>query len=206
MMNLWWSLIMALGIMLFTQSGAQAAGVLKLPPPEKKGGMPLTAALEIRRTVRRFAARPLDLAQVSQILWSADGLNDPRGLRTSPSAGATYPLDLYLVVGERGVLDLAEGIYHYRVAEHALAPVAAGDLRAPVVRACLHQTWMAQAPVMVVITGEYRRCTARYGQRGIRYTHMESGNVSQNVFLASEALGLGPGSSGPLMIRPWLRP
>jgi SagB-type dehydrogenase family enzyme len=196
MINLGWSLIMVLGIMLFNQSGGQAAGVIKLPPPAKKGGMSVTAALEIRRTVRRFAARPLDLAQVSQILWSADGLNDLRGLRTSPSAGATYPLDLYLVVGERGVLDLAAGVYHYLVAEHALAPVAAGDLRTSVVRTCLHQTWMAQAPVMVVITGEYGRCTARYGQRGIRYTHMESGNVSQNLFLASEALGLGAGIVG----------
>jgi SagB-type dehydrogenase family enzyme len=196
MMNLWWSLIMALGIMLFNQSGGQAAAVIKLPPPVKKGGMPLAEALEIRRTVRRFAARPLDLAQVSQILWGADGVNDRRGLRTSPSAGATYPLDLYLVVGERGVLDLAAGVYHYLVAEQALTPIATGDLRAPVVRACLHQTWMAQAPVMVVITGEYRRCTARYGQRGIRYTHMESGNVSQNLFLTSEALGLGAGIVG----------
>jgi SagB-type dehydrogenase family enzyme len=196
MMNLWWSLILALGIMLFNHSGGQGAAVIKLPPPAKKGGLSLAEALEVRRTVRRFAARPLDLAQVSQILWGADGLNDPRGLRTSPSAGATYPLDLYLVVGERGVLDLPAGVYHYLVAEHGLAPVATGDLRAPVVRTCLHQTWMAQAPVMVVITGEYRRCTARYGQRGIRYTHMESGNVSQNLFLTAEALGLGAGIVG----------
>ncbi len=69
--------------------------------------MSLAHALEVRRTVRRFASRPLDLAQISQLLWSADGTSDPRGLRTSPSAGATYPLDLYLVVGERGVADLA---------------------------------------------------------------------------------------------------
>jgi SagB-type dehydrogenase family enzyme len=74
--------------------------------------------------------------------------------------------------------------------------VTPGDLRAPVVRTCLHQTWMAQAPIMVVVTGEYGRCTARYGQRGIRYTHMESGNVSQNLFLAAEALGLGAGIVG----------
>ena len=135
--------------------------------------MPLAEALEVRRTVRRFASRPLDLAQVSQLLWSAGGTSDPRGLRTAPSAGATYPLDLYLVVGERGVKDLPAGIYHYRVEAHALAPVAPGDARAAVARASLHQSWMAEAPVMVVITGEYRRCTARYGERGVRYTHME---------------------------------
>jgi SagB-type dehydrogenase family enzyme len=190
------SLIMVMGIMLFHPSGGQGAEVIKLPPPAKKGGMAVAEALEVRRTVRGFAARPLDLAQVSQLLWGADGISDPRGLRTSPSAGATYPLDLYLVVGERGVMNLPAGVYHYLVAEHALTPLAPGDLRAPVARASLHQTWMAEAPVMVVITGEYRRCMARYGQRGIRYTHMEAGNVSQNLFLTAEALGLGAGIVG----------
>jgi len=99
-------------------------------------------------------------------------------------------------VGERGVNNLPFGVYHYLVTEHALKPVAPGDQRAGVVRACLHQTWMATAPVLVVITGEYRRCTTRYGQRGVRYTHMEAGNVSQNLFLAAEDLGLGAGIVG----------
>jgi SagB-type dehydrogenase family enzyme len=190
------SLIMVMGIMLFHCSGGQGAEVIKLPPPARKGGMGLAEALEARRTVRHFAARPLDLPQVSQLLWGADGISDPRGLRTSPSAGATYPLDLYLVVGERGVMNLPAGVYHYLVAEQALTSLTPGDLRAPVARASLHQTWMTEAPVMVVITGEYRRCMARYGQRGIRYTHMEAGNVSQNLFLTAEALGLGAGIVG----------
>ena len=190
------SIIMAMGILLFPASGSQGAETIKLPPPVKQGGMSLAAALTVRRTVRRFASRPLDLAQISQLLWSADGRSDPRGLRTAPSAGATYPLDLYLVVGERGVKDLPAGVYHYRVEAHALAPVAPGDARGAVARASLHQSWMIQAPVMVVITGEYRRCIARYGERGVRYTHMEAGNVSQNLFLAAEALGLGAGIVG----------
>jgi SagB-type dehydrogenase family enzyme len=190
------SLIMVMGIMLFYPNGGQGGEAIKLPPPARKGGMAVAEALEIRRTVRSFAARPLDLPQVSQLLWGADGISDPRGLRTSPSAGATYPLDLYLVVGERGVMNLPAGVYHYLVAEHALTPIASGDLRASVARASLHQTWMAEAPVMVVITGEYRRCMARYGQRGIRYTHMEAGNVSQNVFLTAEALSLAAGIVG----------
>jgi SagB-type dehydrogenase family enzyme len=195
-MPIWWSLIMLLGIALLYPPGGQGAESVKLPPPVKTGGMSLAAALEVRRTVRRFASRPLDLSQVSQLLWGADGVSDPRGLRTAPSAGATYPLDLYLVVGERGVKDLPAGIYHYQAPAHALAPVAPGDARANVARASLHQGWMTQAPVMVVITGEYRRCAARYGERGVRYTHMEAGNVSQNLFLAAEALGLGAGIVG----------
>jgi SagB-type dehydrogenase family enzyme len=120
------------------------------------------------------------------------------------SAGATYPLDLYLVVGERGVKDVPAGIYHYQALAHALAPMAPGDARAAVARASRHQSWMAGAPVLVVITGEYRRCSARYGERGVRYTHMESGNVSQNLFLTAEALGPEP-IVGAFEIRPWPR-
>jgi SagB-type dehydrogenase family enzyme len=184
------------GLMMMFSSVGLAAEAVKLPAPNTKGGIPLTEALQARRTVRHFAARPLELAQISQLLWEADGLSDPRGLRTSPSAGATYPLDLYLVVGERGAANLPAGIYHYEVRAHALSPGTRGDLRALVAGACLHQTWVIEAPVMVVITGEYRRCSARYGQRGIRYTHMEAGNVSQNLFLAAESLGLGAGIVG----------
>jgi SagB-type dehydrogenase family enzyme len=187
---------MVLGITFFSPSGGQGAEAIKLPPPVKTGGMSLAEALTVRRTVRSFGSRPLSLAQVSQLLWGADGTSDPRGLRTAPSAGATYPLDLYLVAGERGVAGLAAGVYHYQVAAHALTLVAPGDARAAVARASLHQSWMTQAPVMVVITGEYRRCTGRYGERGVRYTHMEVGNVSQNLFLAAEALGLGAGIVG----------
>jgi len=195
-MYIFWSLIMAIGIMLVQPAGGQGADAVKLPAPARKGTLSVPEALAARRTVRGFAARPLSPAQISQLLWGAYGASDPRGHRTSPSAGATYPLDLYLVVGERGAPDLAAGVYHYLVAEHALKPLAPGDLRAAVARTCLNQTWMAAAPVLVVITGEYRRCTARYGQRGVRYTHMESGNVSQNLFLAAVDLGLGAGIVG----------
>jgi SagB-type dehydrogenase family enzyme len=195
-MYTWWSFIMVMGILLVPASGGQGAEAIKLPPPVKQGGMSLAAALEVRRTVRRFASRALDLAQISQLLWSADGTSDPRGLRTSPSAGATYPLDLYLVVGERGVKDMPAGVYRYQVGAHALTLEVPGEVRAAVARASRHQSWMTQAPVMVVITGEYRRCAARYGERGVRYTHMEAGNVSQNLFLAAEALGLGAGIVG----------
>lgn len=181
---------------IFNSPGGQAAELVKLPAPALKSQVSVEEALKARRTVRRFASRGLDLKQVAQLLWAADGVSDPQGHRTAPSAGATYPLELYLVVGERGVADLAPGVYRYRVADHALEPVVAGDLRAAVARAALHQTWMAAAPVIVVIAAEYRRCTNRYGERGLMYTHMEAGNVSQNLFLAAETLGLGAGIVG----------
>lgn len=184
-----------LGLMFTTAPGV-GAELVKLPQPSHQGTMSVEEALKVRRTVRQFASRSLDLKQVSQLLWGADGLSDPRGYRTAASAGATYPLEIYLVVGERGVADLPAGVYRYRVAEHALEPGLKGDLRQAVARASLHQAWMAHAPVMVVIAAEYRRCTGRYGERGVMYTHMEAGHVGTNLFLQSEALGLGAGIVG----------
>jgi SagB-type dehydrogenase family enzyme len=191
-----WGIVMVMMGIFFNPAAGQGAEAVKLPPPAPKGAVSVAEALKARRTVRRFASRTLALAQVGQILWAADGLTDPRGLRTAPSAGATYPLELYLVVGEQGVTGLAPGVYRYRVGDHALEPTVKGDLRDPVARASLNQSWMAEAPVIVVIAAEYRRCTARYGDRGVMYTHIESGNVSQNVFLQAEALGLGAGIVG----------
>jgi SagB-type dehydrogenase family enzyme len=175
----------------------QEKQVIKLPAPSHQGSMSVEEALKRRRTVRQFASRPLTLAQVSQLLWGADGISDPRGLRTAPSAGATYPLELYVVVGERGTVDLAPGVYRYLPQSHSLEPTPAkGDLRAQVARVSLHQNWMAEAPLMVVIAAEYQRCMARYGNRGIQYTHMEVGHLGQNLFLQAEALGLACGIVG----------
>jgi len=182
--------------LIFTAAPGLGAELVKLPPASHKGAMSVEEALKVRRTVRQFAARALDLRQVSQLLWGADGLSDPRGYRTAASAGATYPLEIYLVVGERGVTGLPAGVYRYLVKEHALEPGIKGDLRQAVARAALHQIWMTHAPVMVVIAAEYRRCTARYGERGLMYTHMEAGHVGTNVFLQAEALGLGAGIVG----------
>jgi SagB-type dehydrogenase family enzyme len=187
--------IAMMGIMLMA-SGTWGAARISLPAPALKGAVSVEEALKQRRTVRSFASRDLSLTQVSQLLWGADGVSDDRGHRTAPSAGATYPLELYLAVGERGVKDLAPGIYRYLTPEHALELVAPGEARPAIARASLNQTWMAQAPVLVVIAAQYRRCTQRYGERGVMYTHMEAGEVGQNVFLQAEALGLGAGIVG----------
>jgi SagB-type dehydrogenase family enzyme len=195
-MRFFWGVVTVMVTLFFTAAAGLGADPIKLPPPSHQGKVSVAEALKKRRTMRQFAQRGLDLSQVSQLLWGTDGQSDPRGLRTAPSAGATFPLEIYLVVGERGVTGLAPGLYHYRPDSHTLELTHKGDLRSAVARASLHQTWMAEAPVMMVIAGEYRRCTNRYGERGLRYTHMESGNVSQNLFLAAAALGLGAGIVG----------
>ena len=195
-MHLIWGLLMIMGGIFFQPASVPAAALVKLPPPALKGSVSLEEALKNRRTVRSFAARSLDLPQVSQLLWATQGITDPRGLRTAPSAGATYPLEIYLVVGDRGVTGLAPGLYRYRPGDHALELTLKEDLRAQVARACLSQSWMVGAPVLVVFTAEFRRCTARYGERGVMYTHMEVGHAGENLFLQAEALGLSAGIVG----------
>jgi SagB-type dehydrogenase family enzyme len=176
------------------QSEAQA--LIKLPAPALQGTIAVEQALKSRRTIRRFANKPLTQGQLSQLLWAAYGVTDPRGLRSAPSAGALYPLDIYVVIGDRQVSGLASGVYHYLPEKQALEPGRAGDLRNAVARASIYQNWMAEAPVMILITGEYRRCQVKYGQRGVMYTHMESGHAGQSIFLQAEALGLGAGIVG----------
>ncbi len=195
-MNLFWGAIMLIFGIFFQPPSAPGAELVKLPPPALKGAVSVEAALKARRTVRSFASRSLDLAQVSQLLWATQGISDPRGLRTAPSAGATYPLEIYLVAGNRSVSSLAPGVYRYRPGEHALELTLKGDQRSRVAQASLNQSWMATAPVMVVLGAEYSRCTKRYGQRGVMYTHMEIGHAGENLFLQSEALGLGAGIVG----------
>jgi len=192
-MNLLWAaLLIMLGIFWQPQAAA-SADLLKLPQPALKGQVSVEEALQKRRTVRSFAARALNLAQVSQLLWATQGITDAQGHRTAPSAGATYPLEIYLVAGERGAANLPPGLYRYRPGDHALELALKGDHRAAVARACLSQSWMTGAPVMVVIAAEFSRCTNRYGDRGIMYTHMEVGLAGENLFLQAEALGLGAG-------------
>jgi SagB-type dehydrogenase family enzyme len=171
--------------------------VITLPQPAFTGRMSLEAALHARRTVRSFAPTPLSLNQLSQLLWATYGMTDHRReKKTAPSAGALYPLDCYLAVGDEGVLGVEGGVYHYLPPSHALDALVSGDRRREIARASLRQMWMAEAPVMVIITAEYQRITGKYRARGVRYAHMEVGHAGENLFLQCCALGLGAGIVG----------
>jgi len=172
---------------------------VSLPAPTYKGAVSVEEALKDRRTCRSFQEKSLTLGQLSQLLWAAYGVTDRAGglrLKTAPSAGALYPLDVYAVTGAGGINDLAAGVYRYVPEGHQLKRIAAGDLRKETARGALGQMWMAKAPVMLVVAGEYARSSVKYGQRGIRYTHIEAGCVAQNIFLQAEALGLRAGIVG----------
>ena len=129
------------------------------------------------------------LAELSQLMWAAQGMTDPRGLRTAPSAGALYPLELYVVAGN--VTGLPPGIYKYRRERHELLSLAKGDRRNDLCNAALGQSSIRRAAVVIVLSGVYGRTTVKYGERGIRYVHMEAGHAAQNVYLQAVPLQLG---------------
>jgi len=162
---------------------------VSLPAPRQESGFSLERALSERRSVRDFGKAALTQQEVSQLLWAAQGITSRDGLRTAPSAGALYPLELYLVAGM--VRDLDAGIYKYAPAGHKLMKIVAGDQRHKLASAAHGQDSVAEAPAVLVFTAVERRTTRKYGNRGVRYIHIEVGHASQNVFLEATALGLG---------------
>ena len=170
---------------------------MRLPPEKIERTVSVEQAISQRRTVRTFISEPLELHQFSQLLWAAQGITEKRGFkRSAPSAGALYPMDVYVVAGKDSVAQIEAGVYHYEPQGHMVSLVTGGDLREALSRASLSQMWMAKAPVDIVITADYSRATIKYGKRGVRYAIIEAGHIGQNLFLQAEALGLKAGIVG----------
>ena len=172
-------------ISVTTRSG----DTISLPTPRQDSGFPLERALHDRRSVREFGKNALTQDEVSQLLWAGQGVTSRDGLRTAPSAGALYPLELYLVAGNLENFD--PGIYKYVSAGHKLMKIITGDQRHKLALAAHGQDSVADAAAVLVFTAVERRTTRKYGSRGVRYIHIEVGHASQNVFLEATALGLG---------------
>lgn len=170
-------------------TGKKSSEIIRLPEPQYDGQMSIERTLLKRRSVRFYREKPLTLAEISQLLWAAQGMTDPRGYRTAPSAGALYPLEVYIIVGK--VENLPPGIYKYKPGEHEIIKTGAGDVRTELCRAALSQTPINNAPVVFVFCAVYQRTTKKYGERGIRYAHLEVGHAAQNVCLQAVSLGLG---------------
>ncbi|HQJ10045.1 MAG TPA: SagB/ThcOx family dehydrogenase [Deltaproteobacteria bacterium] len=169
---------------------------MKLPKANREGRVSVEKALAERRTVRSFLSKPLTTEQLSQVLWAGQGITGGGGKRTAPSAGALYPCFLYAAVGKGMVAGIEAGLYQYVPEGHSLSLISPGDIRDEIARSCLSQTWMAHAPVNIVICSDYGRITGKYGERGIRYAMIEAGSISQNIFLEAAALGLSAGIVG----------
>jgi SagB-type dehydrogenase family enzyme len=152
--------------------------------------------------VRSFASAPLSLEELAQILWAAQGITEPAedappgfswpwmgGLRTAPSAGALYPLELYAVVGLVEGLD--PGLYRYVPTAHALERVMQRDLRDVLAGGALRQATISEAPASLVFGAVVGSTEAKYGDRAVRYVQMEVGAAAQNVYLQCQSLELG---------------
>ncbi len=141
------------------------------------------------KSVRRYVYTKLGIDALSQLLWAAQGVKPPFGKRTAPSARSTYPLEVYVIAGN--IECLASGIYKYDNRQHHLIKLHDGDFRQALSAAALDQQSIVQASFSLVFTAVFERTTARYGQRGVMYVHMEAGHAAQNVGLQAVALGLG---------------
>lgn len=162
---------------------AQEQDRIALATPARSGGMSLAEALARRRSVREYANAPISDEALGQLLWAAQGITDPAGYRTAPSAGGLYPLEVYAAT-ERGV-------FHYEPRRHRLTRVGRADARGAIARAALSQEAVRRAPVLLVIAAVQERTAAKYGARSERYVHLEVGHAAQNVLLTAVALGLG---------------
>ena len=157
--------------------------IFDLPEPRKDSEVSLEETLAHRRSVRQYTDQSLTMEEISQLLWAAQGVTRDWGARTAPSAGALYPLEVYVAT--------PEGLYHYLPDGHRAEVLSQEDLRRTLARAGLDQSAIHDAPAVFVITAVYARTSGKYGKRAERYVKLEAGHVGQNILLQAVALDLG---------------
>ena len=160
------------------------AHIIPLPEPNLQGNLSLEETLVQRRSIRGFQDTPLTEAKIGQLLWSAQGITHASGLRTSPSAGALYPLEVYAAT--------QDGLFHYRPHSHSLERVLEDDPRPALHQAALRQNAVLEAPLVIVISAIFERTAQKYGEaRTPQYVYLEAGHAAQNILLQAVALDLG---------------
>ena len=206
----YWNYLLCLAIVLITfacscskpaaipaSSSSEQENAISLPEPRYNSDVSIEQSLLQRRSIRSYTGEPLTLQEVSQLLWAAQGITDSRGFRTAPSAGALYPLEIYVVAGD--VKGLTSGVYRYEPNEHRLVRTMDGDRRIELADAALGQSCVKEGAIVFVLTAIYGRTTSKYGDRGIRYVHMEVGHAAQNLCLQATAMGLGTVTIGAFL-------
>ncbi|MCS7286458.1 MAG: SagB/ThcOx family dehydrogenase [Anaerolineae bacterium] len=179
------------------------APTIPLPKPVPIGKMSVEEALEKRRSIRDYSREPLSLQELSLLLHLTDGITLWRygiGFRTAPSAGALYPIEIYLVINR--VEGLKPGIYHYNVRAHTLELLKEGDFRQEMVNYCLGQEMPGTAAVTFILTAMFQRIRWKYRERAYRYILLEGGHIGQNIYLGATAMGLGACAIGAFLDDP----
>jgi SagB-type dehydrogenase family enzyme len=156
------------------------SGTIILPPPKLKGTVSVEEAIAARRSVRSFTEEAITLEQVSQLMWAAQGITEPsRGLRAAPSAGATYPLEVYILINQGDGIE--PGAYHYIPQGHKLERIP------PPEGIVLHPLPDAAT---IAFAADYSRTAQKYGGQAPLFVHLEMGHAAENVWLQAVALGL----------------
>jgi SagB-type dehydrogenase family enzyme len=164
---------------------------IQLPKPQTDGLVSVERAIATRRSVREFAAAPLTWAEMAQLAWAGQGITDAAGIRrAAPSAGALYPIELYLFT--------SEGVFRYVSKTHQAIRVATGDRRPALADAALGQESIRKAPCVIVLTAVVERMRPKYRDYTPRFIAIEAGHIAQNVLLQACALGLVAAPIGAL--------
>lgn len=191
----WWWFLAVIGaiativiVMKFMRAGG--GQTIRLPEIRTHSSTSVEEAIGQRRSVRLYKNEPLVVTDVAQLLWACQGVTDKqRLLRATPSAGAIYPLEIYLVVGD--VKGLSSGIFKYNPPKHELSKILDGDQRIALSEAAFSQQWVHQAAAAIVICANYKNTEKKYNERAHQYVHMEVGAAAENVYLQATALGIG---------------
>ncbi len=154
---------------------------IKLPNPKLKGEKSLEECIYERESVRSYKDKEIEIEKVSQILWASQGKKGHK--RTVPSAGATFPLEIYITLKNKGY-------FHYNFEKHILELITDDDLSKKLAEASGNQQSIAEAYFNIIICAVFERTTQRYGERGIRYVFIEVGHCAQNVHLEAVSMGL----------------
>ena len=164
--------------------------MIPLPPPHLDGAMSLERSIDARRSIREFSDQPLSAGQLSDLLWSISGITDQQtGYRATPSAGAIFPLELWVLVSR--VDGLEPAAYRYVVGDHTLEQTATGDHAAAFSAACFNQACIAGAAVSIVLAADYTGLRETYGDLAERLAWLEMGHAAQNASLMAVARDLG---------------
>ncbi len=164
------------------------ASPIPLPAPNLKGSLSVEEAIAGRRSRRTFLDKPLSMAQLGQLLWSAQGVTDPSGKRVAPSAREAYPYTVYVMV--RNVTGLRSGFYEYLPKNHAL-----GDMNFPNAPTDFNNAGVEEtaksSPIVFILTAAFDKNLDKFPSGTTSSYYLEGGHIGQNLYLQVESMKLG---------------
>jgi SagB-type dehydrogenase family enzyme len=175
-----------------TYKSYPSSKTVQLPNQFQESTFNFSEVLRRRKSVRSFSLQPLSKVDLAFLLWASTGIQRIEHgyeFRTTPSAGALYPIETYIAANN--VEDLSEGIYHYNIKNHLLEEIKLGNFGSKLAHAALDQEMCADASVVFIWTAVFERSKWKYQQRAYRYIYLDAGHVAQNLALASASVNCG---------------